>query len=46
MGIPAKPEEGRIYHISLANKTGNPHDSVGHSEAKPIKLEDCTPVEY
>lgn len=48
MGINAKPEPNRIYHITLANKTGNPHDSVGHSEAKPIRLEDedCKLIEY
>lgn len=34
-------EPTRIYHISLANLTGNPGDSVGHTEATPIKLEDC-----
>lgn len=47
MGIVAEPESSRIYHISLANKTGNPHDSVGHSEAKPIRLEgeDCHLIE-
>ncbi len=44
IGIPAKPESSRIYHISLANKTGNPLDSVGHSESKPIRLEDCALV--
>jgi hypothetical protein len=43
-GITVKPEESRIYHISLANMTGNPHDSVGHSEAQPIILEDCTKI--
>lgn len=44
MGIPAEPEPNRIYHISLGNKTGNPLDSVGHSEAKPMRLEDCTKI--
>lgn len=34
-------EPARIYHISLANLTGNPGDSVGHTEATPIRLEDC-----
>lgn len=38
------PELNRIYHVSLGNKTGNPLDSVGHSEDKPIKLEDCTKI--
>jgi 2'-5' RNA ligase len=44
MDIGAEPEPNRIYHITLANKTGNPHDSVGHSEAQPIILKDCTEI--
>jgi hypothetical protein len=44
LGISAEPESNRIYHISLGNKTGSPFDSVGHSEEKPIRLEDCTKI--
>ena len=43
-GIQARPESSRVYHISLGNKTGNPLDSVGHSEEKPMRLEDCTKI--
>lgn len=43
--IPAGPELQRVYHISLGNKTGNPHDSVGHSEARPIELENCEEIQ-
>lgn len=47
LDIPETPEENRIYHISLANanKKGSPFGSVGHSEANPIKLEDCEKIE-
>lgn len=31
-----EPEQQRIYHISILNKTGSPMDSVGHTEAEPI----------
>ena len=31
-------EEKRIYHISLANKTGTTDQSVGHSEASPMTI--------
>lgn len=44
LDISAEPESSRIYHISLGNKTGSPSDSVGHSEEKPIRLEDCTKI--
>lgn len=36
----SNPEPNRIYHISLANKTGKRSDSVGHSESNPSKFSD------
>lgn len=44
LGIGIEPEPNRVYHISLGNKTGSPFDSIGHSEEKPIRLEDCTKI--
>jgi hypothetical protein len=35
-------EPNRIYHISLANKSGKRPDSVGHSETDPKKFYNAT----
>lgn len=37
-GLNIEPEAQRVYHISVANKTGTTDASVGHSEAEPIML--------
>jgi 2'-5' RNA ligase len=37
-------EKNRIYHISLANKTGTTDKSVGHTEAFPMTIEESTPI--
>jgi hypothetical protein len=34
MGVQIEPN--RVYHITVANLTGNVGDSVGHSESNPI----------
>jgi hypothetical protein len=34
MGVQIEPN--RVYHVTLANLTGNVADSVGHSEENPI----------
>jgi len=36
LGIELQIEPSRIFHVTLANLTGNPADSVGHSEESPI----------
>lgn len=36
LGIELQIEPNRVYHVSLANLTGNPMDSVGHREENPI----------
>lgn len=36
IGIDLQTEPKRVYHVSLANLTGSPMDSVGHSEENPI----------
>ena len=36
LGIELQIEPSRLYHVTLANLTGNPVDSVGHSEENPI----------
>ena len=36
LGIELQIEPSRLYHVTLANLTGNPADSVGHSEENPI----------
>jgi hypothetical protein len=36
LGIQLQTEPKRLFHVSLANLTGNPADSVGHSEENPI----------
>lgn len=37
-------EKSRKYHISLANKTGTTDQSVGHSEASPMTIEESDPI--
>ena len=36
LGIQLQIEPSRVFHVSLANLTGNPMDSVGHTEENPI----------
>jgi hypothetical protein len=36
LGIELVTEPKRVFHVSLANLTGNPMDSVGHTEENPI----------
>lgn len=36
LGIELITEPGRVFHVTLANLTGNPADSVGHSEDNHI----------
>lgn len=36
LGIQLQTEPKRLFHVTLANLTGNPADSVGHSEENPI----------
>ena len=35
VGGPADPEPSRVFHISLTNKTGNPHDSIAYTWEYP-----------
>lgn len=36
LGVELQTEPSRVFHVTLANLTGNPADSVGHTEENSI----------